>query len=108
MNIWWKIGLSLLLLAGIAWGVNAFLNYEQNVGYQKAVAEYDVKLIVAQTKAVEDTARLTKEKDDAIASSTQKLKARDTAVAKLTTTNSGLRNTVTNLRSSLPSTSVTA
>jgi hypothetical protein len=106
--LWAKALIVAAILAACAWAVNAFLNYERNIGYQKAVAEYNVKLVAAQTKAAEDTARLAKEKDNAIADATQKLKAREAAAAKLTIANSGLRDTITNLGNSLSTTTLNA
>ena len=106
---WWMKLIALAALAGaLAWGIHLYDKGISDKQRAADVAEYNVKLLAAQTKAAEDTARLTKEKDDAIAQATEQLKARDAAVAKLTTTNAGLRNTVSNLRSSLSTVSLDA
>jgi hypothetical protein len=108
MNIWWKIGSILMLFAALSWGVHV---YDKSISdKQRAVdvAEYNASLVAAQAQAAKDTAKLTKEKDNAIANATQKIKARDAAVAKLTVANSGLRDTITNLGNSLSTTTLTA
>lgn len=41
---------AVVVALGFAW--NGFIKHEQNVGYQKAVAEYNVKMLAAKEAAV--------------------------------------------------------
>jgi hypothetical protein len=51
MTTWVKVLIVAAILAACAIAVNRFLSYEQNIGYQKAAAEYSKKLIAAQDDA---------------------------------------------------------
>jgi hypothetical protein len=49
--LWVKGVMVVGVLSGLAWTVNWFLDSQQQKGYDRAVAEYNVKLIAAQTEA---------------------------------------------------------
>ena len=51
---------------GFAW--NGFIKHEQNIGYQKAVAEYNVKLLAAKEAADKREQELTTQVQEAQAS----------------------------------------
>ena len=53
------------LLAAIFIGINLYKTKNQNIGYNKAVAEYNVKLLEAEQKARATEQRLNKQIEDA-------------------------------------------
>ena len=74
----------------------------QEIGYQRAVAEYNVKLIAAQADArAQEVAWQSKQKLEQEKTNEQ-INARDAQYAAAVGTIGGLRNTLTNLGNGLP------
>ena len=91
---------------GFAW--NGFIKHEQNIGYQKAVAEYNVKLLAAKEAADKRERELTaqvKEAQDNGLKREETIKALAAAVGK---SSDSLRNTANALRLGLPHATVEA
>lgn len=96
------------LVAALIFGWNHFLNYEQGIGYQKAVAEYTVKLLEAKELADRRERELTTQVQDAQANGLKReetIKALAAAVGK---SSDSLRNTANAIRLGLPSATVEA
>ena len=91
---------------GFAW--NGFIKHEQNIGYQKAVAEYNVKLIEAKERADKRERELTAQVKEAQANGLKReetIKALAAAVGK---SSDSLRNTANAIRLGLPHATVEA
>lgn len=101
----------LLIAAAIAAAVfawNHFLDYEQNIGYQKAVAEYNVKLLAAKEAADKREQELTTQVQEAQANGLKReetIKALAAAVGK---SSDSLLNTANAIRLGLPNATVEA
>ena len=92
--------------AVFAW--NRFLDYEQNIGYQKAVAEYNVKLLAAKEAADKREQELSAQVQEAQANGLKReetIKALAAAVGK---SSDSLRNTANAIRLGLPHATVEA
>lgn len=90
----------------VAW--NHFLDYEQNIGYQKAVAEYNVKLLAAKEAADKREQELSAQVQEAQANGLKReetIKALAAAVGK---SSDSLRNTANAIRLGLPLATVEA
>ena len=91
---------------GFAW--NGFIKHEQNIGYQKAVAEYNVKLLAAKEAADRREQELTTQVQEAQANGLKReetIKALAAAVGK---SSDSLRNTANAIRLGLPNATVEA
>ena len=91
---------------GFAW--NGFIKHEQNIGYQKAVAEYTVKLLEAKEKADKREQELTTQVQEAQANGLKReetIKALAAAVGK---SSDSLRHTADTIRLGLPNATVQA
>ena len=97
---------AVVVALGFAW--NGFIKHEQNVGYQKAVAEYNVKLIEAKERADKRERELTAQVKEAQANGLKReetIKALAAAVGK---SSDSLRNTANAIRLGLPHATVEA
>ena len=97
---------AVIAAAVVAW--NHFLDYEQNIGYQKAVAEYNVKLLAAKEAADKREQELTTQVQEAQANGLKReetIKALAAAVGK---SSDSLRNTANAIRLGLPHATVEA
>lgn len=98
----------LALAAGICFGVHRFLEHEQNIGYQKAVAEYTAKALVAEQAARAKETLLTQQLQEAQNAAIQREKViRDTSAAAAAASVS-LHDTLTTIRSGVSSQSTDA
>ena len=91
---------------GFAW--NGFIKHEQDIGYQKAVAEYNVKLLAAKEAADRREQELTTQVQEAQANGLKReetIKALAAAVGK---SSDSLRNTANAIRLGLPNATVEA
>ena len=91
---------------GFAW--NGFIKHEQNIGYQKAVAEYTVKLLEAKEAADKREQELSAQVQEAQANGLKReetIKALAAAVGK---SSDSLRNTANAIRLGLPHATVEA
>lgn len=97
---------AVIAAAVFAW--NWFISYEQNIGYQKAVAEYNVKLLEAKEAADKREQELTAQVQEAQANGLKReetIKALAAAVGK---SSDSLRNTANAIRLGLPLATVEA
>ena len=97
---------AVIAAAVVAW--NHFLDYEQNIGYQKAVAEYNVKLLAAKEVADKREQELSAQVQEAQANGLKReetIKALAAAVGK---SSDSLRNTANAIRLGLPHATVEA
>ena len=101
-----------LLIAAVAVALgfagNGFIKHEQNIGYQKAVAEYTVKLLEAKEAADKREKELTTQVQEAQANGPKReetIKALAAAVGK---SSDSLRNTANAIRLGLPNATVEA
>lgn len=96
------------LIIGIGIGIHMFLSYEQNIGYQKAVAEYTIKENIALKAAAEKTAALTKQ----LAEANQHAQALEQTIKTLSAATSAvsgsLRDTVNNISRGVSTASIDA
>ena len=89
-----------------AW--NWFISYEQNIGYDRAVAEYNVKLLAAKEAADQREQELSAQVQEAQANGLKReetIKALAAAVGK---SSDSLRNTANAIRLGLPNATVEA
>ncbi len=90
------------LALGAVWGIHSFLDHEQKIGYDKAVAEYAVKLQDAKdaAKLVEDGLRT--QVAEAQAKGNEREKTIRDVVASSVVASTSLRDTLARMRSSIP------
>ena len=91
-----------VIVAALLLAFNAFIDHQQNIGYQKAVAEYNEKLIDAKNAADQrerDLKNQVKEAQDAGLKRVETIKALVAAVGR---TSAGLHDTTANIRLGLP------
>lgn len=98
----------LALAGGIAFGAHRFLDYERDIGYQKAVAEYTARDLLQAKANAADTARLTKQLEDAQNAARDREKLLTDAAAGSSTAVAGLRGDLAALRRGLPGASADA
>lgn len=96
--------LALAVVAALAFGVHRFLAYEQNIGYQRAVAEYTVKEKAALDAALEKERFLRKQVTEAEHEATKQRAENAKQVATAAAAADGLRGTIAHLRQRLPAT----
>jgi exonuclease VII large subunit len=97
----WKIGIGILLLAAIAYGIHHFLGYEQNIGYEKAVAEYTQKQLIAEQKARAKEQALNTQIVEAQNAANERQQQLDKVTSSLAITNKQLHDTTNTLRNRL-------
>lgn len=96
------------LIAGIAFGVHRFLSHEQDIGYQRAVTEYQAKQLAAEQAArAREQALQNQLKEAQDAAATREKTIQDAASAASVAAGS-LRDTLANIRNRLPATAVDA
>ena len=96
------------VVAALLWAYNSFIEHQQDIGYQRAVAEYDKKLINAQNAADQrerDLKNQVKEAQDAGLKREETIKALAAAVGR---SSAGLRNTTSTIRLGLSGLAVDA
>lgn len=91
---------------GFAW--NGFIKHEQNIGYQKAVAEYNVKLIEAKEAADQRERELAAQIQEAQANGLKREETIRTLAAAVGKSSDSLRNTANAIRLGLPHATVEA
>ena len=98
-----KIGAVIVMVAALVYGGHTYNKYRENIGYQRAVSEYQTKLIEAQNQArkTEETWKQQQEVSNAKATKRQQVLASNLATANLA--NRGLLDDLANIRSQLPS-----
>ena len=99
---------TVILVAGLIFGFNVFVDHQRNIGYQKAVAEYNVKLLAAKEAADKREQELSAQVQEAQANGLKReetIKALAAAVGK---SSDSLRNTANAIRLGLPLATVEA
>ena len=91
---------------GFAW--NGFIKHEQNIGYQKAVAEYNVKLLAAKEAADKREQELTTKVQEAQANGLKREETIRTLAAAVGKSSDSLRHTADTIRLGLPNATVQA
>ncbi len=91
---------------GFAW--NGFIKHEQNIGYQKAVAEYTVKLLEAKEAADQREQELSAQVQEAQANGLKREETIRTLAAAVGKSSDSLRNTANAIRLGLPLATVEA
>lgn len=101
-----KVLAVLAIVAALAWAWTSFINHQQEIGdrrgYQRAVAEYDKKLIAAHDAADQRERELknqVKEAQDEGLKREEKIRVLAAAVGR---SSAGLRDTTSNIRRGLP------
>jgi hypothetical protein len=102
------LGVAITLILCACFGVHRFLEHEQSIGYQKAVAEYTAKALVAEQAARAKETLLTQQLNEAQNAAIQREKViRDTSAAAAAASVS-LHDTLTTIRSGVSSASADA
>ena len=99
---------SVVLVAALLFAWNWHIDHERNIGYQKAVAEYNVKLLAAKEAADQREQELSAQVQEAQANGLKReetIKALAAAVGK---SSDSLRNTANAIRLGLPNATVEA
>ena len=91
---------------GFAW--NGFIKHEQGIGYQKAVAEYTVKLLAAKEAADQREQELSAQVQEAQANGLKREETIRTLAAAVGKSSDSLRNTANAIRLGLPNATVEA
>ena len=99
-------GVALLVALAFAWDWH--IDHEQNIGYQKAVAEYTVKLLEAKEKADKREQELTTQVQEAQANGLKREETIRTLAAAVGKSSDSLRNTANAIRLGLPHATVEA
>ena len=97
---------AVVVALGFAW--NGFIKHEQDIGYQKAVAEYTVKLLEAKELADRRAQELTTQVQEAQANGLKREETIRTLAAAVGKSSDSLRNTANTIRLGLPSATVEA
>ena len=100
--IWAKALIVAALLAACAWAIHRLDVSRQEIGYQRAVGEYNVKLIAAQADARAQEAAWQAKQKDIQRKANDEINKRDADYAALARTNDGLRNAAVNFSNGLP------
>lgn len=99
---------AIALVAGLIFAWNVFIKHEQNIGYQKAVAEYNVKLLAAKEAADKLEQELTTQVQEAQANGLKREETIRTLAAAVGKSSDSLRNTANAIRLGLPNATVEA
>ena len=91
---------------GFAW--NGFIKHEQNIGYDRAVAEYNVKLLAAKEAADRREQELTTQVQEAQANGLKREETIKSLAAAVGKSSDSLRNTANAIRLGLPHATVEA
>lgn len=97
---------AVVVALGFAW--NGFIKHEQNIGYDKAVAEYNVKLIEAKERADKRERELTAQVKEAQENGLKREETIRTLAAAVGKSSDSLRNTANAIRLGLPNATVEA
>ena len=97
-----------LAIAALIFAWNRFLDYEQSIGYDKAVAEYNVKLLAAKEAADKREQELTTQVQEAQANGLKREETIRTLAAAVGKSSDSLRNTANAIRLGLPHATVEA
>ena len=96
------------LVAGLIFAWNWHVKHEQGIGYQKAVAEYTVKLLEAKEAADKREKELTTQVQEAQANGLKREETIRTLAAAVGESSDSLRNTANAIRLGLPNATIEA
>ena len=99
-----EIGAVVLILGMVALGIHKFLDYEQGIGYDRAVAEYKAQEAKDREAAKQKEIESAKQKETAENERTLQGQRIDALASALNTTANRLRGASSTLLSNLPST----
>ena len=99
---------TVILVAALIFGWNWHIKHEQNIGYQKAVAEYTVKLLEAKEIADQRERALSAQVQEAQANGLKREETIRTLAAAVGKSSDSLRNTANAIRLGLPNATVEA
>lgn len=97
---------AVIAAAVFAW--NWFISYEQGIGYDRAVAEYNVKLLAAKEAADKREQELSAQVQEAQANGLKREETIRTLAAAVGKSSDSLRNTANAIRLGLPNATVEA
>ena len=97
-----KLILCAVLLSGLLFGLFALDKSRQKVGYDRAVAEYQTKLIAAQADAKAQEVAWQSRQKNIQEKTNDEINKRDAQYAVLSRTADGLRDTIATLGNGLP------
>ena len=98
----------LAVVAALIWASHSFLEHERDIGYQRAVTEYQQKLSDAKDAARLREQALNAQLQEARNAGAQRDQVLQAAAAATVAASGSLRDTLTHLRSGLPGTSATS
>lgn len=99
---------SVVLVAALLFAWNWHIDHERNIGYQKAVAEYNVKLLAAKEAADKREQELSAQVQEAQANGLKREETIRTLAAAVGKSSDSLRNTANAIRLGLPNATVEA
>lgn len=99
---------TVILVAGLIFGYNVFVDHQRDIGYQKAVAEYNVKLLAAKEAADKREQELSAQVQEAQANGLKREETIRTLAAAVGKSSDSLRNTANAIRLGLPNATVEA
>ena len=102
----WLAGVA--LVAALVFGWNWHIDHERDIGYQKAVAEYNVKLLEAKEAADKRERELAVQIQEAQANGLKREETIRTLAAAVGKSSDSLRDTANAIRVGLPSATVEA
>lgn len=97
-----------LLLGGFAWGTHWWNDRQQQIGYDRAQAEYAAKALLAEQKARATETELRKQLEDAQNAATQREQVIRSTAAAASAASVSLRDTLTTIRNGVPTATVEA
>lgn len=103
-----KVLVAVALVAGLVFGWNWHINHEQGIGYQKAIAEYTVKLLEAKEIADKREQAMTAKLKEAQENGLKREETIRTLAAAVGKSSDSLRNTANAIRLGLPNATVEA
>ena len=92
----------------LLWAYNEFIEYQQNIGYQRAVAEYNQDMIDAMDAADQRERELTQKVKEAQDEGLKREETIKTLAAAVGRSSAGLRDTTSTIRLGLPGLAVDA
>jgi hypothetical protein len=92
----------LALIAAICFGVHLFLSHEQQIGYDRAVAEYQAKEVAAKDAARATEQKLYDQVQEARNAAAQRDQENRTLAGAALAASGGLRDTLADIRRRLP------
>lgn len=97
---------ALLAFAGVQ--LHRFMDHEQQIGYGRAVGEYNAKLVAQQQAAIEKQQALQKQLEDAQNAATEREQVIRSTAAAASAASVSLRDALTTIRAGVPTASVDA